>query len=189
MFFDFQGPAAIGLDTRGKRLYAVCLDTRNVFYPSVNDQRRFTSLPEFQDWWVSQDWGPEHLRDPAPRTRGCRVAVAADARDGLGAIRWLQSEGVPTDEFFPVYDAELDELFDVWEFPKVYKRAFALAFYALFRMQGPVVAELLWSELRQTESRLCELSARLGRLYQAMPFHDPYNPVAHCSERDHRYPF
>jgi hypothetical protein len=165
MNFDFQGPAAIGIDPRGNRLYAVAFDVEDLFHPTVNDQRRFTGLHDFQDWWSSNDW--------AIPTRGCRVAIAADARDELGVVRWLQSQGVPADEFFPVYDPELDDQFCAWGFPRVYKRAFALAFYAHFRIQGPVVAELLWQELQKVESHLTELSARLGRLHQSLSHQYP----------------
>jgi len=187
MFFNLKGPAAIGLDARGKRIYAVCFDARDVFWPSLNDQRRFASLAAFRAWWEGHDWWPEHLRDPDRPTHDVRVAVASEVQDRLGVFRWLRQAGVPVDEFSPVtYDEELVEQFEAWGLPKVYKRAFALAFFALYRMQGPLVAEWLWSDLKETESRVRELSTRLGRLYQAVPYHEPGTHVEPCPGRSHR---
>jgi len=51
MFFNLKGPAAIGLDARGKRIYAVCFDARDVFWPSLNDQRRFVQDPAWNSAW------------------------------------------------------------------------------------------------------------------------------------------
>lgn len=186
MLFDVKGPAAVGLDARGKRLYAVCLDPRDVWWPSLLEQRRFASLDAFRVWWDSHDWGPGH---PDRTTHDVRVAVDADAHERLGVFKWLRGEGIPLDEFRPVpYDEEIYEQSEVWELPNAFKRAFALAFFALYRMQGPLVAEWLWSELNQTESHLRTLSARLDRLYQALPYHEPSAPLQISSRADH-YPF
>jgi hypothetical protein len=190
--FDLTGPAAIGLDARGKRLYAVCLDMRGrLFWPFLNEERRFTSLDAFRSWWSRQDWCTDLPRDPARPAQECRVAVAADSRDQLGILAWLKREGVPLDEFTPVpTEPELNDQFEAWCLPKLYKRAFVLAFLAMYRMQGPLVAEWIWSELQLTEARLRELNNRLGMLYQAMPLHDPGRLVGQpCSARPDRYPF
>lgn len=183
MFCDLKGPAAIGLDARGKRIYAVCLDTRDLFWPSLIDQRKFTSLDEFEVWWNCHDWWPDHLRDPDRATHDVRVAVDAGARDRLGVSNWLQDQMVPLDHFRPVpNDEEIMEQFEAWVLPNAFRRAFALAFFALYRMQGPLVAEWLASELKDTESRLRELSIRLGRLHQALRYHDP-GPASPISAR------
>ena len=187
MFFDLKGPAAIGLDARGKRIYAVCLDTRDPFWSNVIDQRSFTSLRAFKAWWESHDWWPDHLRDPDRATPDVQVAIASKGGLGSRVCRWLQGAGIPLDEFNPVpHDEEIMEQFEAWHLPKAFKVAFALAFFALHRMRGPLVAEWLGSELKDTESRLRELTVRLGRLHHALSCHGSGPPTPLVVERSHR---
>jgi hypothetical protein len=153
----------IGLDTDNIPIRLIYADPENSSHttPHVLESRAFRNANSFCKYWT-------RLR---ARTPNLVVAVADVTEDPLGLIPWLISQKANL-EVYPwlsYYKCHLKGDFEEWGLPKAFEQPFALALYATYRLQGPLVAHRLWTQISIAQGMLTEIRHGLYRLGAALP--------------------
>jgi|ERR1019366_6261738 hypothetical protein len=138
----------LGLDnTQPNALRAVYVLTERPFTTSVLKWQRCKDLERFQK-----------LIENFPPTV---VAVSTSNHDPWGAISWLSQRRLPIKQY-PAH--QLLDPFDEIEMPQLYRRAYCLAYQAVYDCEAPRAVEALWDEIHWAKLSLDRMSRDLDRL-------------------------
>ena len=148
----------LGLDnTQPNVLRAVYVLTERPFSASVLKWQRCKDLDKFQK-----------LIEEFPPTI---TAVSQSNHDPWGAVSWLSQRPPPIRQY-PAHQLldPFDEV-DLKEMPQLYRRAYCLAYQAVYEYEAPRAVEALWNEIHWAKLSLDRMSRDLDRLATiAMPF-------------------
>jgi len=148
----------LGLDnTQPNALRAVYVLTERPFTTSVIKWQRCKDLGTVQK--LTEDFPPTV------------IAVSMSNHDPWGAISWLSQRRPPIKQYpahqllDPFDEVELEKM------PQLYRRAYCLAYQAVYEHEAPRAVEALWNELYFAKLSLERMSRDLDRLATLeMPF-------------------
>ena len=128
--------------------------------PVVLEHQGFRSATQFKRYWK------RYLSRP-----NVQVAIARKNPDALDLIPWLRELGVAQDKHNWPCDLEVENMgsFIMWELPRSYRTAYALALFSSYRSSASRAVLLLRTQVTCVRESLAEIERDLHCLSQAWP--------------------
>jgi hypothetical protein len=157
---EYKGRLIIGLDL-GEILRLVAVGTReDCPVPFLLDRRSFRSKEGLQRYFAA------HASD-----ENCIVAIT-QCPDPHDLVKWLLRQELTIDSHaHPGWSSrvlKLSEERELWDIPRAYDTAYALAFLSSYRQQAERVACMLWNQTYNLDEILKEFKGELERLSHAL---------------------
>lgn len=156
-----EGPTIIGLDLDETLRLVVAATREDCPLPIILDRQKFRSKEGLQRYFAAHQWGEKPI-----------VALTTEVLDPYGVVEWLSSQELTIDcHAHPLWSSaalKLNEESAMWEIPRAYDTAYALAFLSSYRRQAERTACRLWNQTYCLEEILTEFKCELQRLSHAL---------------------